>query len=70
MMKQEGTGNEAVVAYSNKINLHLPGRTEEIHKTFFFQDSRSPELDLYPEPPDDEAGVLTSQPHRLLLSQI
>jgi hypothetical protein len=33
-------------------------------------DSRSPGRDLNPEPPEDEAGVLTSQPRRSALFSI
>jgi hypothetical protein len=41
---------------------HLPGGTEENHEKL--QDNRPSGRDLYPEPPEYEAGVLTKLPRR------
>jgi hypothetical protein len=47
------------------LSQHLPGVTEENHKTSS-QDSQSPGQGLNPLPPKYEAGVLTTRPQRLV----
>jgi hypothetical protein len=45
---------------------HLHESTEKNNENI--QDSRSPGLDLKPEPPEYEAGVLTTRPRRSVMS--
>jgi hypothetical protein len=56
----ERTWKEAVVAYFKVLSRHLPGGTEKTHKNHS-QDSLSPGRNLNSEPPEYEAGVLSTR---------
>jgi hypothetical protein len=59
MMNWKGFGRKRSWSKLKVLARHLPGETEENHEKTSRQDSRYSGPDLFPGPPEYEAGMLT-----------